>query len=75
MRKAEVISTKELARRWDGYIAYGTIENWRQEGRGPKFIKLGKEKTSRIVYKLVEVKRFEKIYFKGNNTWRKLQSR
>lgn len=73
MSRAKMISTRELARRWDGLIVQGTIENWRQAGRGPLYIKLGRSKTSRIVYKMSEVKRFEKKYFRGNDTWRKLQ--
>lgn len=64
MSKLKVLTTRELAKRWEGHIVQGTIENWRQIGFGPKYEKKGKEKLARIHYKLSDIKKFEKKYFK-----------
>lgn len=54
------LTTKEVAERWGGIIQPGTIENWRQQKKGPKFVKLGKGKTSPVVYRLKDLVAFEK---------------
>jgi len=47
------LSEKELAQRWG--IAQKTLQRWRTEGRGPRYLKLSK----RVVYQVEEVKAFE----------------
>lgn len=55
-----VLSTQELSERWGGIIQPGTIENWRQQKKGPKFVKLGKGKTAPVIYRLRDVIAFER---------------
>lgn len=54
------LNTQQLSERWGGKVQPGTIENWRQVKKGPKWIKLGKHKGARVIYKLEDIKRFEK---------------
>ncbi len=44
---------KTLAARWG--ISERTLEQWRWQGRGPKYLKLG----GRVVYRLADVEAFE----------------
>jgi hypothetical protein len=43
----------QLARRWK--LSHRTLERWRWLGHGPSYTKLGR----RVVYRLVDVERFE----------------
>lgn len=73
MIKEKTLTTNQLAHRWRGLLVKGTIENWRQQGRGPRFCKIGSGKTCLVLYRLKEIERFEKIYFRGEiKKWRKL---
>lgn len=54
------LTQDELAKRWK--MARGTLSNWRVKGRGPKFLKQGKE----VIYLLSEVERYEKQNLKSN---------
>ena len=47
------IDQKELARRW--LISPRTLEQWRWQGRGPRFLKLG----GRVLYRLADVDAYE----------------
>ena len=47
------INQIELSRRWG--ISPRTLERWRWQGIGPKFIKLG----NRVVYAIEEIKDYE----------------
>ena len=47
------IDQKELARRW--VISPRTLEQWRWQGRGPRFLKLG----GRVLYRLADVEAYE----------------
>ncbi len=44
---------KQLAVRW--YVSEATLERWRCEGIGPKFLKL----CGRVLYRLVDIEAFE----------------
>lgn len=55
------LTPRELAERWS--LTVGTITNWRVDGKGPKFIKLG---NNRVVYPLSEVIRYESEKLKKN---------
>ena len=54
------IDTKQLAERWGFKVKPGTIENWRQFKKGPKWIKLGKHKGAPVIYKMKDVIAYEK---------------
>lgn len=44
---------RQLAARWD--ISEATLERWRSEGIGPKFLKL----CGRVLYRQVDIEAFE----------------
>jgi len=43
----------ELARRWS--LSHRTLERWRWEGRGPRYLKVG----GRVVYRVQDIEAFE----------------
>ena len=49
------LSTEQLAARWD--VTVDTIERWRSEGIGPRYIKV----TRAIRYRLSDVEAFEEV--------------
>ncbi len=51
----KLLTTEDLAHRWS--MAVGTLENWRQDGTGPRYVKLGKKK---IVYRLSAIVEYER---------------
>lgn len=53
------LKTKEVARRWS--VSHRTLENWRQAGTGPRWVKLG----SRVAYPLNEIVAYEVAHFNG----------
>ncbi|WP_235931961.1 helix-turn-helix domain-containing protein [Sheuella amnicola] len=59
-----VLNENELAQRWG--ISSKTLQRWRSEGRGPRFLKLSK----RVIYPLDEIQHFESnaLY---ESTWQK----
>lgn len=72
MIRANTLTANQLAERWKGVISKRTIDDWRQKGRGPKYFKIGKSKTCLVLYKLSDVKKFEKGYFNGGyRRWQK----
>jgi len=74
MIKERSLTTRQLAHRWRGALAKGTIENWRQQRRGPKYFKIGGGKTCLVLYRLRDIKKFEESYFNGGIAqWRKLR--
>src|ERR1700693_4638502 len=48
-----VLSENELAQRWG--VSPKTLQRWRSEGRGPRYLKLSK----RVTYPLVEIRTYE----------------
>lgn len=54
------LTTKELSERWA--MAVGSLENWRQKGKGPAFVKMGKAKNSDVRYRVADVEAFEKKF-------------
>ena len=48
-----VMSENELAQHWG--VNLKTLQRWRSEGRGPRYLKLSKK----VVYPLVEIRTFE----------------
>jgi hypothetical protein len=47
------LDQNQLATRW--LISPRTLEQWRWQGRGPRFLKIG----GRVVYRLTDVEAFE----------------
>lgn len=56
----DFLTTIELAARWADHIKPGTLENWRSDGKGPKYIKLTRETNGPIIYRIVDVLAYEK---------------
>ena len=44
---------KNLAKRWD--VSEATLERWRSERIGPKYMKLG----GRVLYRLIDIEAYE----------------
>lgn len=60
-RRAEdkrLLTTEDLAERWG--MSAGTLENWRQDGRGPKFVKLGRGGSGSVRYRMSDILSYEK---------------
>jgi hypothetical protein len=53
---------KQLAERWQ--ISPRTLEQWRWQGRGPKYLKIG----AIVVYRLEDVEAFEAEHLHLNTT-------
>lgn len=53
MSNASYLTPKQLADRWS--ITTGTLANWRSQGRGPAFGRIG----SRVRYRVEDVTAFE----------------
>jgi hypothetical protein len=56
MNKSEVLTPEDLSARWKGKICPGTLQNWRCNGTGPNYTKVGRA----VFYPLSEVERFER---------------
>jgi hypothetical protein len=54
------LTADELATRWR--MSPGSLQNWRTQGKGPKWIKFGK----RVLYPLAVVEKYEADRLKGN---------
>lgn len=53
-----LLTTAELAARWR--MKRSTLSNWRCAGTGPSWIKLGGGKSARVLYRLADIKAYEK---------------
>lgn len=49
------LTPAELSKRWNGAVTTGTLANWRNQGKGPAFQKIG----SRVLYRLDQVVAYE----------------
>jgi len=47
------LNQRNLAQRW--HVSEATLERWRCEGIGPKFLKL----SGRVLYRLVDIEAYE----------------
>ena len=61
MDEQQFLDARQLADRW--HLAVGTLSNWRSQGVGPRYTKIGR----RVVYPMAEVERFEQehLQFRG----------
>lgn len=55
---------KELSEHWDNRIKVRTLNNWRQSGDGPPFLKIG----GAILYKIADVDAWEEARKKSNTS-------
>jgi hypothetical protein len=46
---------KDLCARWDGVVTPGTLINWRVQGKGPRYSKIGRN----VIYALEDIKTYE----------------
>lgn len=60
MSRNELLTAAELAKRWRGQIAEGTLANWRSQGKGPRFLKM----SGVILYPLDRIEEYEKKHLK-----------
>ncbi|MBW7997816.1 MAG: helix-turn-helix domain-containing protein [Candidatus Glassbacteria bacterium] len=54
------LDQKELAERW--LISPRTLEQWRWQGRGPRYLKIG----GRVIYRLSDIEAFEAANLHAN---------
>jgi hypothetical protein len=54
------LNQKDLAKRW--LISPRTLEQWRWQGRGPRYLKIG----GRVVYRLSDIELFESARIHAN---------
>jgi hypothetical protein len=51
----------QLVTRWQGAVTTGTLSNWRSQGRGPTFVKIGRS----IRYPLASLQAYEAAATRG----------
>jgi predicted site-specific integrase-resolvase len=61
----KLLTPSQLSERWS--INVGTLRNWRSQGKGLPFLKLGTGKGSRVMYRIEDVENFENKHFKELN--------
>lgn len=54
----ETLDQRQLAARWN--MNPRTLENWRQQGRGPKFFKLHNGPKAPVRYRMEDIVNYEK---------------
>lgn len=59
----EVWTPAELAERLD--VSVGTLANWRWRGEGPRYVKLGAARSSRVRYRAEDVTAWERLHEGG----------
>ena len=57
-RDGKLLTTDELAARWS--MDPGSLENWRNAGKGPLFIKMGQGSSAPVRYRVSDVEAWEK---------------
>ena len=62
----DLMTTQQVAELLDVHI--NTVKNWRHKKKGPKFLKLGPGKNASILYRVDDVKKFQKQFLKKSNT-------
>ena len=56
-RDGKLLTTEELALRWS--MDAGSLENWRTEGKGPIFIKMGQGSSAPVRYRMCDIEDWE----------------
>lgn len=63
MKEKANLTATELIDRWGGVVSLQTLANWRSQGRGPSFLKVGRK----VLYPLDAIEEFERRNFKAAN--------
>lgn len=63
MSATTMLTPDELAARWRMNVK--TLSNWRAYGRGPRFLKLGIGRNTRVLYPESDVLDYERENMKG----------
>ncbi len=63
LRKEEHLDSKQLARRWN--MSHRTLDRWRWQGKGPRFIKIG----GRVVYRIKDIEEYENARLHSNTVY------
>jgi hypothetical protein len=58
MNDITTLDQKQLAERW--HMHPRTLENWRQQGRGPRYFKLHSGPKAPVRYRIEDIMNFEK---------------
>jgi hypothetical protein len=53
--QSKYLSAAEVVQRWGGAVTTGTLANWRTQGKGPPFVKLG----SKVRYPVAPLEAWE----------------
>jgi hypothetical protein len=53
---AAFLTPADLVKRWGNAVCVGTLSNWRVQGRGPDYVKVG----TRVAYPLDKVQSYER---------------
>lgn len=53
----DLLHPRTVAERYN--ISVGTLANWRREGKGPRFVRLGDGPRPRVMYRLPDVIEWE----------------
>lgn len=65
MSTDELLDDDALARRWG--MSTQTLQNWRVQGKGPQYIKMGEGKSSPVMYRIKDVLEWEEKHLKGGD--------
>jgi hypothetical protein len=57
------LNAVQLAARWEGAVTTGTLANWRSQGRGPSFVKVG----SKVLYPVDKLEEWERLQLRAAN--------
>lgn len=60
--KATLLTPQDLATRW--FVTLSTLGQWRWNGRGPQFLKIG----GRVLYQIQDVEAFEEQARRANTS-------
>lgn len=58
--QGKTLTTAELAERWG--LNKATLGNWRSQGKGPKYIKMGTQQQASVLYRLDDVIEYEEQF-------------
>lgn len=54
-KKPKLLTTAEVSERYGGRLSVRTLNNWRSQGKGPRFMRL----EGKILYAVEELERWE----------------
>lgn len=58
-----MLTPEELAKRWR--LNSKTLSNWRVSGKGPRFVKLGAGRNTKVLYREDDVRDYEEKHMRG----------